>query len=487
MLLVPKFDPAPIVKAMFNIGALMDVPTGLWLSGQHGEKILNGGLGALTGIVGIGNNFKSTMMHYMLLSAMDKIIPQARTSASTYDTEINVHEDHINKLAQRFDSFKDKNIFDEQYWVNTDTTVYLANTWFEKLKEFLKEKEKNAKEITVPSPFIGRDGKLMNMLMPTFGEIDSFTEFKSESEAKMLDANELGDSGANTYHMRSGLIKARFLSEAPPILGRSYHYLAMTAQLGKDIPIASAGPMPAQPIKKLQYLKGGDKIKGATDKFTFATNNCWHAYNAAPLINQTTRAPEYPIKGVDQVTDDTDLVLVSLRQLRSKSGPTGYVLPIIVSQSEGVLPSLTEFHFIKTNDRWGLEGNLQHYNVCFLPEEKLQRTTVRSKIDQNPLLRRALNICAELLQIKMFHRSCDDIICTPSELYNDLKKMGYDWNILLRTRGWWTINNDAYPVPFLSTRDLLEMRQGKYYPYWLDEKDKTKINSKFKHIKLDIT
>lgn len=474
MRLVPGFTPAPVVKAMINIGALMDVPTGIWQTGIHGEQILNGGLGSLTGIVGIGNNFKSTIMHYMMLSALSRIYIQFPTYGTTYDTEINVHESRLQELTNRFEIFKDKDIFSTQIWVNTDTTVYSANKWFEVLKEDMANKKKDAKEITVSSPFVDRDGKLMPMLVPTFGEIDSFTEFKSDSENKMLEENELGESGANTFHMRSGLIKSRFLMEVPPLISGAYHYLGLTAQLGKDIPMQSSGPMPAQPVKKLQFLKNGDKIKGTTDKFSFATNNCWHAYNAAPLINQSTKVAEYPVQGVDPMSGDTDLMVVDLRQLRSKSGPTGYVLEIIVSQSEGVLPSLTEFHFIKSHDRWGIEGTLQHYALDLYPECKLQRTTVRTKIDNDKKLRRALNITAEMLQMKYFHRNCDDVMCSPKELYTDLKAKGFDWDMLLeKTRGWWTINNEKSTELFLSTRDLLNMRAGKYFPYWLEEDKKT--------------
>ena len=64
-------------------------------------------------------------------------------------------------------------------------------------------------------------------------------------------------------------------------------------------------------------------------------------------------------------------------------------------------------------------------------------------------------------------RYLDDLLCTPLELYEDLKKLGYDWDQLLNTRGWWTVNNDKHPVPFLSTYDLLMMRKEKYKPYWL--------------------
>lgn len=190
-----------------------------------------------------------------------------------------------------------------------------------------------------------------------------------------------------------------------------------------------------------------------------------------PFLNQGTKTSEYPRDSEDNLAGDTDLNIVSLRQLRSKSGPTGYVIEILVSQSEGVLAELSEFHYIKSNERFGMNGTMQHYSLDLYPECKLQRTTVRSKIDNDPKLCRALNITSEMLQMKQFWQGLvDDVMCTPKELYDDLKALGYDWEVLLATRGWWTINNDKHPVPFLSTMDLLRMRKGLYKPYWMKDK-----------------
>jgi hypothetical protein len=475
MLLKQGFEQSPNVKILINIGALLDIPTGTYITGLHGESILNGGLGQMTGVVGIGNNFKSTVMHYMMLSAMNRISFTTPTSASTYDTEINIHESHLRALTKRFENFKSNDVTNDGTWTFTDKTVYYANEWYTVLKEFLKSKKSNYKQISVTTPFPDRDGKtLLSIATPTFSEIDSFSEFETADIAKMQSENELGDSGANTMHMRQGLAKTRFLMELPAITASVYHFVLMTAHVGKDIAMAS-GPIPTAPVKKLQNLKNGDKIKGVTDKFFFLMSNCWHAYNAAPLINQGTKGPEYPRNPDDNNTNDTDLNVVSLRQLRSKSGPSGNVIELLVSQSEGVLPELSEFHFLKSAERFGISGTLQHYALDLLPEVKLSRTTVRSKIDTMPELRRALNITAELCQMTLLWRSSDrDILCTPKELYDDLIKLGYDWDMILKnTRGWWTVDNDKYSQHFLSTKDLLLCRAGLYHPYWLEADKKT--------------
>jgi len=456
------------VKLMINIGALLDIPTGTYVKGKRGEHILLGGLGALTAIVGRGNRYKSTILHYMMLSAADKIFETSETSMSTYDTEINIHEHALKRFISKFKNLKDINLIDEGIWTITDKTIYYANQWYEEIKNFFNYKRDNKKDLLVDTPFLSRDGKSnIKTIIPTFSEVDSFSEFETEDVAKMQNENELGDSGGNTIHMRQGLSKTRFLMDVPTQIGNINHFLLLTAHLGDSVNVA-AGPYAPTPVKKLQHMKVGDKIKGVTDKFFFLMNNCWHASNSSPLINQGTKGPEYPKKGETKLTGDVDLNIVTLVQLRGKSGPSGFSLNIIVSQTEGVLPSLTEFHYLKTNNRFGLGGNVQNYYLELYPEVKLSRTVVRDKIDSDPKLRRALNITSELSQLHQFHRGYGDLLCSAKELYEDIKALGYDWDMILdETRGWWTVNDEKSKLKFLSTLDLLKMRKGEYKPYWL--------------------
>ncbi|EKD22671.1 MAG: putative uvsX [uncultured bacterium] len=467
------FTPCPQVKIMLNIGALLDIPTGTYIEGRHGEMILNGGLAALTGIVGIGNNFKSTVMHYMSFTAMSRI---PGSFGSTYDTEVNVHEWHLAQTIARNEEFAEEDILQTGRWVITDKTIYSGNKWYEVFKLYIEDKIKNAAKYSVVTPFWNREhtGPLM-MLRPTFNEMDSFTEFETDDVAKMQDDNELGESGANTLHMRQGLAKMRFLMEAPKLNAGSYNYMLMTAHLGKESSMQSGGGGREMPIQKLKHLKNGDKIKGVTDKFTFVVHNCWHCYNSTPLMQADGDGPLYPRDSDDKTKYDTDLNTVNLRNLRSKSGVSGMALVLVVSQTEGVLPSLTEFHHIKEMGRYGLDGNVQNYSLVLYPDVKLSRTTVRGKIDTDPKLRRALNILSEMCQMDQLWRGDEsELLCTPKELYTDLIAMGYDWDLLLSSRGWWTIDNDQHPVPFLSTMDLLRIRKGLYFPYWMDENKQIK-------------
>lgn len=462
----PEFKETEALKIYYNVGCLFDIPTGNYVKGLKGENILNGGLGVLTAIAGKGNTFKSTLAHYMILSALDKISSSGITSyANIYDTEMNIIPERIVQFSKKFNSFKEIDIIREGIWSITDKTQHMGNEWYKILKDFLKnEKIKNKNNYLFDTPFKNVNGDIIKVLFPTFGEIDSVSEFETSDIEKIQNENELGESGGNTIHMRLGLAKTRLLMELPTICNSASHYMVLTAHLGNEIPMQQ-GPY-AVPTKKLQHLKMGEKIKGVTDKFFFLPNIFWQTVNSSVFLNNNTKGPEYP-KTRDSVDEgSTDLNIVTVKQLRSKSGPSGITLDIIVSQSEGVLPGLTEFHFLKENERYGLEGNNVNYNLILYPEVKFGRTTVRNLIDTDHLFARAVKISADLLQIKQYLSVHGVVVPDIKQLYEKLNKK-YGFNKLLQTRDYWTFNQYEHPVPFLSTFDLIEMYYDRYEPYWL--------------------
>jgi hypothetical protein len=464
--LTPPFDRIPAVRIGYNVGCLIDIPTGQYVFGKYGESICTGGNQACTGIVGIGNNFKSTFMHYLQGAALARY---AGSNGMTFDTEINLTEARVIQMTSYIDGFTPtNNPIVNGTWTISDKASYFGNQWFDKYKEYVKFKADNAAKIKATTPFLDRDGSFMTVLRPTFTQIDSLTEFETEDVAEMKDENSLGDKGANTIFMRQGLSKTSMLMQFPKLIAAGNTPLFLTAHIGKLIGMDPHAPPP----KKLQFLKNGDTMKGVTDKFSFLTTVCWQCQNASPLLNDGTKAPEYPNGPGDDMKMDTDLMSVTLSMLRNKYGRSGLQMVIIISQEQGVLPSLSEFHYIKTVDKFGFEGNNINYNLVLCPEIKLGRTTVRPKIDKHPELRRALNILAEMCQIQQLWTDNEGLFCTPKQLYDDLIAMGYDWTTLLNTRGWWTFDNDKQPVPFLSTMDLMRMRKGLYTPYWWDTKAK---------------
>jgi hypothetical protein len=460
-------------KLYLNVGCLQDIPAGSFMIGVKGETIINGGFTHCEGMLGGGNLFKSTIMYYRMLKAMDVIFEDVPTQASQYDTEINIQYDRIEHLASRFKHLPKPITYGDNRAIHiTDKATIHANKWGESLMNYAEAKIKNKDDDIVYDGFIDPvTRKPLVLKLPTFSSIDSFTEFEAESGAEML-SGDLDSSDTNTHFMKQGLFKTKFLSQLPRLTTGANIYTWMVAHIGEKINMASGPAMYNQPPKELQHLKQGIKPKGTTGKFYYLTTSCWYAHGGSILKNQSTKLSEYPIDSND--INAEDLNTIKLTQLRSKTGPSGYTIEVVVSQSDGVLPDLTNFHFIKEAGRYGIAGSNIHFNLILRPEVLLQRTTVRRKLEEDELLARACELTANLLQLNIFHQQLakEGLLCTPQELYDDIKKLGYDWNVLLNTRGYWKIKQYAKGKPFLSIVDLLKMRKGTYKPYFLDDNKK---------------
>lgn len=470
-----SFTPAPDVKVKINIGAGWDIPTGRFVTGARNESLLNGGLAASTGFIGTGNFFKSTQMHYQVLTALARV---AGSEGGTYDTEVSVeHERMANFSINSIRDFKGEDVIGNGRWQITDSTVYSGNKWWEAEKEALKGKAKE-KNIMIRTPYMNYNRtQQFTMLRPTFREVDSLSAWKSDRVIAVQEDTEIGDKEANMIYMMGGNDKTRLVEEIPTITGRYNHYMLLSAHLGQKFSLDPRAPVRAQ----LQHIPRDFKIKGAPEKFTFHMNNAWLCFSAELLRqDKGDKTVEYPRSSDDDNKNETDLNLIWVVQTRGKSGPSGMPLGIVVSQEEGVLPHLSEFHMCKLNDRFGIEGaksadDKLNYFMSLMPDTKLARHTVRRKIDADHLLRQAIFYTSQMSQIRdLWH---DDItkmlMCSPQELFNDLRKKGYNWETLLNTRGWVGIDVDAeYDRHYLSTFDLLRMRlphdhKLAYHPYWM--------------------
>ena len=462
---------------MLNLGAGLDIPTGSFYPGKFGEHALCGGLGIVTGITGKGNNFKTTLDEWCIARSAARYSSEIETDITTHDTEENKDARRIMRLASAQPEFAGRDLFQEGVWTITGKSGMMGDKWFAKLKEFLEAKEKNRKEIMLETPFLDVNGKdRVKIMQPTFSFIDSFSEFETSDIAKIMDDNELGEAGGNTIYMRQNLAKNRLLMEYPRLGIANQHYLATTAHFGKELQMAS-GPYAPPPEKKMNSMRPGEKVKGVPDKYFYLTHWLIHVSGSVGLKNKDN-VVDYPKDTDDKRVGDTDLWIVPAVFLRNKTGPSSIQTEIIISQSEGVLPSLTEFHFLRKS-RWGLVGNDQNYVNALMPEEKLSRSVIRRKLATNAALRRATNIASELYQMSLYHVQSRHNIIEPEELYAKIKERGYNWDMILnKTRGWWKLNNERHPLLHLSTQDLLNMASGTYHPYWL-EADKQTIKPEF--------
>lgn len=458
------FTPAPKLRPQLNLGCLHDIPNGKYILGKHGESILNGGMAYITGVGGRGNMGKSIYCHWQNLTVLDRY---AATQMNLYDTETSATIRRLVELAQHMPNLQGVDLEDSGQVLLTDNTTMSGNVWFDGLRKLGEARKKDSKSLMLTTPFVDeKSGKNIEAFNPFLAEIDSLSMFLTDSVEGIYDKNQIGDSGANTDSLRGAAAKSQMLMQLPTLTGQAGIYCSMTMHMGDQHQLDPYAP----PQKQLSFLKGKIAFKHVPQKITFLTNNLWFVMNSAPFQNKGTKAPEYPKDQSDDMEGDTDLQLMSIINLRAKNGPTGMPFELVMSQSEGILVGLSEFHYIKSFDRYGIGGNDRNYHLEIYPEVNLSRTTVRGKIDADSRLRRALTITSELCQMKHLWDDPEGLMVTPKELYDGLKTKAGEkiWDQILDSRGYWVFEEHAKDLPpFLSTMDLLRWLKGLYTPYWL--------------------
>ena len=447
------------LKLLYPIGACFDIPSGTYLKGVDGRWYLNGGLGITTGIVGGPNSQKTGLINAMSLSVADRMCQCHTTKIETYDTEVNVHQSRNIALSLQFESFKNGDIFRKGIWKITDKSKMWGDEFFEAWKAYCAKKEKNAKKLMVDTVFASErhDGPVQT-ITPTIGSLDSVTEFEHSGAAKVQRGVELGSKDALTVYMQLGLAKARMFSAMTTIAESASAYTLFTAHVG-DEPPAIGRPSHLPPPKKIHTIKAGDKIKGVSDKFFFLMANSYQITRVAWLYNSSSdKTPKYP---AEEGSNKLDLMQITLTVLRSKSGPSGVSIDVLMSQKDGLQFGLTEFFNIKKDD-FGISGNNTTYVCDLMPDVTLRRTTIRKKLKEVEGLEHAITICSELKQIGEYSlNKTPEQLCTPKELYDGIKEQGYCWDkILKETRTWHTVNNKNHKYPTISTLTLLDMRLG---------------------------
>ncbi len=449
-------------RPMCNMGCLLDIPTGSYVTGVHGESILNGGLGLVTAVAGRGNSFKTVISLFFLLTLLDRYI---KTQALVYETEMSLTYLRIHTLAMQFLRLASLDLKDADRLLLTDRTLYSGEKYYELLKSIAAKKNENKKEYTYTTPFVDKDGKNVKMLIPTATMIDSFSQFVTNSVIKMQEKGEIGSSDRNTEGLRDAHAKNQLIVELPTFTASNGVYVVLTVHAGDDLQLDPYAPSK----KKLAFMKNGIKLKNIPEKLTFLSANLWIVVSTSVLHNKD-KLPEYPKHAQDDLVGDTDLMLITMTNTRGKSGGSGLPVELVVSQSEGVKVGLSEYHYIKTNDKFGIGGDDRNFYLDFYPDVKLTRKNIRGKIESDPLLKRALEITSELCQLFNYHTNVPHkLLCTPKTLFEDLRTRGFDTNALLNTRGYWLPEGETSKeaLPFLSTLDLLRMREGTYVPYWM--------------------
>lgn len=443
-----------------QIGAGFDIPNATFVTGKRGETLVTGAMMNSIGILGPADSYKSTTAYYIALTIMNRYGGDNPYTLH-YDTEVNTNPERINNFGKEFPNLEQP--VTEHSWDITDKSQYYADEFIPIVREFIESRKKEK--------LIRYDAYGINILQPVNLLIDSMSMFEPKSTAEMLEKQKMEDGKTNTYYMKQGSYKDKFIGEIPTLTAKGNLKFITTAHIGKKI--AMDNPYAPKETKQMGFLKEGEYIKGVSPKFMYLMNSIWYNHTATVLKNKSTKLPEYPLaSGLDEQA--TDLMLVRTQPLKSKSGANGYIMPLIFSQREGLLVHLSAYHYLKTNECFGIQGcGSRNFSLVLLPDISLSRITIREKIKKNHRLQRALEILRDLHQLKVFHPQFVQLglWLEPSDLYNKIIELGYNWDDLLDTIEYPPLDsyNENYK-PHLSVVDLLYMVAGKYRPYWLEDR-----------------
>lgn len=455
-LIAPSVQASPELRVRLNVGMLADLPTGTYHKNPDGRYILNGGLHITTGIAGLPNTFKSTFMMTLTARAMNRLVSNnCPTQVTTYDDETTLEKPRVQSLVNKFPELAKYDPLKSGMWVITTKNEHDGTEWWRLTKAAMKAKLKNAKRLMVATPFVLADGTAFETMIPTFCHLDSLTAFRGKDTEELDDKVDLGDSKGLMIYMKAGLAKARLLNSISSLAERANVYFMTSAHVGEQAADVSGGNPYAQPDKKIPTMKANQRYKGVTDNFFSLLAGIWQTHKVKPLYNE--KKPLYPKDSNDDRDLDTDLQVVSIQLMRSKSSGDGIMIELIISKAEGFLDSLSEFHYLKINDRYGLPGNDTTYACALYPDVKIRRTTIRQKLS-DPKLCRAINICSEMLQIYTYRKHPNEKFrMDPEQLYDRLKERGYDWDKILTSRGWHSLGTPPEGVITVTTMDLLGM------------------------------
>lgn len=463
----------PLISVSYNVDSIFDMNTGEYLPGANGEMILCGGLPNVVSFIGPPNCSKSILSQYMNISVLNRI---KYYKLSIFDTEGSVKYSRLKVFSKRFPNLKNID-HGSPYLEPDDIKIKVTSEgeihgdeYFEKIKDICEKKRTNKNDF-IDTPFVDSRGVFIKARTPFGVMLDSISQMTFTPVLDKANKLSLGDSGNNMKSARNALIKRDMISQLPYLTNTSGMIFTTVTHQGNDM---QAGDKFAPQQHKLTHSNKATVPTGSTKLSQYINGLTVELFNSKDCNNAVYNTGVlYPILDIDREPGCTDLQRVKAVITRNKNGATGRALELLVSQREGFLPHLTMFDFLKGYKSFGMEGNNVTYSLTLLPDVKLTRTTVRGLIEENELLRRALEITYEICMMRILWGGApgdnvaeDKVWCTPEVLYKDITECGYDWNVLLNTRGWWDFNESKNPINYLSTLDILRMRKKLYKPYW---------------------
>lgn len=470
------------IHVALNTSTFFDIWGGMFLKGKDGVWYLNGGVFPIMALAG-GNNTQKT----------GKVVKDSAVILFRFKNSIILYGDSESTLdISRFGNYVDdlygiKGYFKEH--IEDERFVYMPNSagidgteLHNRMKEIYnnivhlresKDKDEQSlyESLFIDTPFYSeKTGKVIRIISPMMMIFDSVSEIKFDTLAfKQFDEGNIDDGGKKrTRDMEIGNLKRILMEDTcnlGPRVGIRSYWIAQTADKinmdgrpqEKETTFIRQNKKYSAPkaMMKLPHV-GVEILKGTVLKDSASGTVLYPRSKEAGLSNDSRLNP--------------DLVEYTTEIFRSKSGGSGIGIPFIGSQSEGILDGLSMYGVLKGHGYYGLEGNNTRHACALLPEQTLMRTTVRSLIEENPKLERALGICYQLWYVNTFwDKHPTEFRITPTELYEKVKEQGHDWDEILDTIDFWHDNDEFIKKPILTLYELLEVAVNKKPLHWKEK------------------
>ena len=432
----------------FNTGTMFDLGTGKYSLGVDGEWYLNGGLlPHINSFVALPGNYKSTLANSMVRRSHG-IYKDSELIINDTEDSLDKDKDRANRMAEELSRSEDI------LWLKG--IDYDLDTFDAFLKDYCAKKEAASKSLMCQTPFIDeRTGEQISVMAPTYVFIDSLTEMVCAGEEDLLEGEKskgIGDSRANTVYMLDGNKKTIFLRTMRRRCQKYNIVFVMTGHYDKVIQMDMYNPNP----KETLFSKQDYKVKGCGSKLKFLTSI--YARCAASVLVDSNKEALY----ADGNTPDKDLHEVDVVLERCKTANAGEMIPYVCSQSNGLLNAVTNYHYLRLHDYYGLLGNKMKQQTVFLPDVTVSRNTVREIANSNYEFRRALELTAQYCFIKNnwnhatfafdFKKDPKEIMdALMSDKNRDIKSE------ILNSRGYWTFMDQKDDRNYMSLFMVLKL------------------------------
>lgn len=434
----------------FNTDTMFDLQVGGAQRGRDGLWYLNGGLGpSIAGIHSFGGMYKSTLAGSLGFRVAS--IYQSKAIVADSEDAISRDKARMARMAGYHSITIDESPNNQVACLDCKVE-YDIDGLFKFLRELGEKKLKHHKEFMITTPFIDLStGEFVKVLAPTPVLVDSLTEMHSNDELVQVEVG-IDDKKTKTVYMIDANKKTLFLRWMNKMCAEYGYACICTAHYGEQLNLDSYGPTP----KQLQYLKQGYKVKGVGSKFTFLTSPQCQVVSAK-VLEDDKHESWYKFGN----TPPTDVNEIGVLIQRCKNNVAGSTFTYVVSQMNGLLTDVTDYHYLRTNKMYGMTGSLQSQQLVLYPEKSMGRNTIRGIAAEDPKLRRALQLTAQLYYIQNNWNAETmpfEIKMTPERLMEILAsdKNTYTVDRILNSRSYWLPEEIKSEQEYLSIFDVLE-------------------------------